>query len=263
LLIFQIDRILLSRYLGLEAVAFYEIGSSFAQYARTFALALFSPMLPAVSELHAREEQALLAGLYRRAIKFMAMIAIPFGLMVVGLAHPFMRAWMGEGFDLAATTLQLLLPVYLLYSLTGPGTYILSGSNRPEIAMRGAVLAGVANLCLCFYLVRSVGYFGLIAGIAIALTVAAGYLLLMIHRHLPELDPAMYRGIFLRPLLFSVPAAGLLHYGFAVSGVFGLVPVVVAAGLFLGGALLVLLQGDYLDDFERQVLAGVLPRGRK
>jgi len=60
-----------------------------------------------------------------------------------------------------------------------------------------------------------------------------------------------------------VPAAGLLHYGFAASGASGLVPVVLAAGLFLGGALLVLLQGDYLDDFERQVLAGLFSRRRE
>ena len=260
LLIFQVDRILLSRYLGLEAVAFYEIGSSFALYARTFALALFSPLLPAVSELHARREHELLAGLYRRALKFMAMSAIPFGLMVVGLAHPFMQAWMGEGFGLAATTLQLLLPLYLLHALTAPGAYILNGINRPEIAMRGAILAGVGNLLLCFVLVRSVGYFGLIAGIGVALLLAAAYLFKMIHRYLPEVGTAVYRGSFVRPLLFALPAAALLHFGFAALGIAGLLPVILAAAIFLGGMALLLWRGSYLDAFEREVLVGVFGR---
>lgn len=257
LLIFQVDRILLSRYLGLEAVAFYEIGSSFALYARTFVLALFSPMLPAVSELHVRNEHFFLAGLYKRSLKFMAMISIPFCLLVIGLAHPFIRIWMGDGFGLAATTLQLLLPVYLLNMLTSPGAYILNGINRPEIAMKGAVFAGVTNLCLCFALVMSVGYFGLIAGIATSLTLAAGYLFLMIHRNLPELDPGIYRDIFPRPLIFSLPAAFLLHFCFATQSIAGILPVILAAGIYLGGALLVTLQGNYLDDFERKILFGV------
>lgn len=257
LLIFQVDRILLSRYLGLEAVAFYEIGSSLALYARTFVLALFSPLLPAVSELHARREHAYLAGLYHRSCKFMAMLAIPFCLLVVGLAHPFFNYWMGAGYGLAATTLQLLLPVYLLHILTSPGVYILNGIDRPEIAMRGAVFAGVTNLCLCFVLVRSAGYFGLIAGIAISLTLAAGYLLAMIHRQLPGLDPTIYRRSCLRPLLFAVPAALLLHFCFATLGITGILPVILAAGLFLGGATLTTLQGNYLDAFERQILSGI------
>ena len=260
LLIFQVDRILLSRYLGLEAVAFYEIGSSFALYARTFVLALFSPMLPAVSELHVRNEHFFLAGLYRRSMKFMAMIAIPFGLLVIGLAHPFIRSWMGEGYGLAATTLQLLLPLYLLNILTSPGTYILNGINRPEIAMKGALLAGVTNLFLCFILVKTIGYFGLIAGIATSLTLAAGYLFLMIHRNLPEIDSRLYSAVFLRPLLFSLPAAFLLHFFFSIESINGILPIILAAGIYLGGAILVILQGNYLDDFERRILFGVFSR---
>ena len=264
LLIFQLDRILLSRYLGLEAVTFYEVGCNIAMYARTFVMTLFSPMIPAASALHAEHDQGVLAGLYRRSFKFAALIAIPCCLLVVGLAHPFIHVWMGEGFALSAVTLQLLLPIYLLNILTSPGVFLLNGMNRPEIGMKAAVFAGVTNLFLCFFLIRSAGYFGLIAGIALSLSGAAIYFVLMLHHNLPGLEWKMYRPIFLGPLLVCVPAALLLHFSGPSLGLATLPMLGMTALLYLGGVALFLLKTGYLDAFERQILFGAfIPRDDK
>jgi len=259
LLVFQLDRVLLSRYLGLEAVVFYEIGSNIALYARTFITALFSPLLPAASVLHAHNERALLTGLYQRASKFLALIAIPFCLLVIGLAPPFIRLWMGPGYELAALTLQLLMPVYLINVLTAPGVFILNGINRPEIPMRAAVCAGAINLLACLLLVRVAGYFGLIAGIALSLSLSAGYFAGMLHRALPDLDRRMYGGIFFKPLLFSLPAAWGLHHFDAACPIAHVAVLTAAGGIYLVMVGGLLLGSGYLDDFERRQLLGLFP----
>ncbi len=259
LLVFQLDRVLLSRYLGLEAVAFYEIGSNLALYARTFITAVFSPMLPAASVLHAGKERALLVGLYRRACKFLALGAVPFCLLVVGLAQPFIRLWMGEGFELAALTLQLLMPFYLVNVLTVPGVFILNGINRPEVAMRTALCAGLVNIFAGLILVRSFGYFGLIAGVAGSLTLASGYFMVTLHRCLGELDRRIYAGILIKPLLLSLPMAWALHYfdsRVLIDDVFMLVAAGAVYAVVVGGLL---FAGGYLDAFERKQLLGLLP----
>lgn len=259
LLVFQLDRILLSRYLGLEAVALYEIGSNIALYARTFITALFSPMLPAAAVLHAGNERELLAGLYRRACKFLFLIAVPFCLLLVGLAQPFIRLWMGPGFELAALTLQLLMPVYLVNVLTVPGVFILNGINRPEVAMRAAVCAGLVNIVACLVLVKAIGYFGLIAGVAISLILAAGYFIGMLHRTLPELDRRMYGDLLFKPLVLSLPMAGVLCWFDVRFPIDGVVMLGAAGGVYVlvvGGLLLV---GGYLDEFEKQQLRELLP----
>jgi len=260
LLIFQLDRVLLSRYLGLQAVAFYEIGSNVALYARTFLVALFSPMMPAAAVLHAGNERQLLAGLYRRACKFLVLIAVPFALLIVGLAQPFIRLWMGPGFELAALTLQLLMPAYLVNVLTAPGTFLLNGMNRPEIGMRAALCAGAVNVGACLVLVQTVGYFGLIAGIACSLLLAAGYFMIMLHRTLPGLDRGMYGRILALPLLIALPAAWGLHLLDALMPLDGVVSMGLAGtayGVVVGGLL---LAGGYLDTFEREQLSGVFRR---
>ena len=253
-LIFQVDRILLSRYLGLEAVTYYEIGSTAALYARTFVVSLFSPMMPAASDLHARGERQLLPGLYRRAFKFAVLVAVPCFLLGAGLAYPFVSCWMGAGFELSALTLQLLLPVYLLNVLTAPGVFLLNGMGRPELAMKAAVLAGLANLALCLILVKVFGYYGLIAGITLALTISTLYFGVVLHRALPELSPAIYPATLFKPLFFCVPLAVILHFQQALPGTMGLPGLLLLALSAFAIVAVLLFKSNYLDEYERMVL---------
>jgi O-antigen/teichoic acid export membrane protein len=257
LMIFQIDRILLSRYLGLEAVAYYEVGSNIAFYAKTFLGVLFAPIVPAVSALQAKNEHAMIAGLYNRSFKFMVMLAVPFCLLVVALANPFIGLWMGPGFGLSVITLQLLIPAYLVSVMTGPGTYILNGINRPDVAMRSALFAGVANLFLCYALVKTVGYFGLIIGITISLIASAAYFISMLHHVLPELGWDMYYRVLLKPFIFSIPAALLLYYLDTCWSLAHIASLMIASALYLGTISILFLKSSYLDDFERKIFGGI------
>lgn len=263
LLIFQIDRILLSRYLGLGAVAYYEVGSNAAYYAKTFLSVLFAPMVPAVSAMHARQEHNLITGLYQRSFKFMVMIALPFCFLVMALAHPFIRMWMGPGFELAAVTLQLLIPAYLVNVLTGPGTFILTGINRPDIGMRAALLAGGLNLVLCYVLVTTIGYYGLIIGITFSLVVSAAYFLVMFHHVMPAIRWSLYGKVFGTPLLFATPLALGLWYLDTQFSLAGLPTLVLSALVYVVMIAIFFFKSAYLDDFERQIFGGLIPFRRK
>jgi O-antigen/teichoic acid export membrane protein len=259
LLIFQVDRILLSRYLGLEAVAFYEIGSNAAFYAKSFLSVLFAPMVPAASALQATNDHELIGGLYKRSFKFMVLLAVPFTLLVMAAAVPFIRIWMGPGFALSALTLQLLMPAYLINILTGPGTFILNGINRPDIGMRAACLAGGTNLVLCLVLVLTFGYFGLIAGISISLAVSAVYFISLFHRTLPEIGRDLYRRVLFKPIAISAPAAILL-YAADRAGYLPHLPALLAGMVIYAATVgFLLLRSGYLDAFEQRIFFGLLP----
>jgi O-antigen/teichoic acid export membrane protein len=144
LMIFQIDRVLLSRYVDLAAVSNYEVANRVASQVRALIASIFSPMLPAASALHASADGTWIPGLYARSFKYLAVVAIPCSLLVVACAQPFMRSWMGPGFSVSAVTLQVLMVAYMLNLLTGPGAFILGGINRPHIGMRSSVFASCA-----------------------------------------------------------------------------------------------------------------------
>lgn len=257
LMIFQIDRILLSRYLGLEAVAFYEVGSTIAFYAKTFLAVLFAPIVPAVSALQAQNERAMIDGLYNRSFKFMAMLSIPFCSLVMALANPFILMWMGAGFGLSAITLQLLMPAYLINILIGPGTFLLNGMNRPDVAMRSALFAGITNVVLCLVLVKTVGYFGLIIGITISLIASAGYFLSMLHHVLPNIEWSMYKKVIFKPLVLSLPVALSLYCLDLYWSLAGFVPLAISSLVYGAVIIMMLLKSSYLDDFERKILGGI------
>jgi len=257
IMIFQVDRIFLSRYLGLEAVAYYEIGSNMAFYVKTFLVALFTPIVPAASELQAKNEHAMICGLYRRSFKFMVMLSVPFCLLVIALADPFIKFWMGDGFALSALTLQLLIPAYLVSVLTVPGIFILNGTDRPDVAMRTALFAGTLNLLLCFVLLKTVGYFGLIAGITVSIVASAGYFAYMLHRVLPELEWGIYRKTLFMPVLFSAPLVLLLYYLDRVWSLANFTSLLMASTVYLTVIVMLLLKTSYLDDFERKIFGGI------
>jgi O-antigen/teichoic acid export membrane protein len=263
LLIFQIDRILLSRYLGLEAVAYYEVGSNIAFYAKTFLNVLFAPLVPAVSALQASDGYAIITGLYNRSFKFLVMLAVPFCLLAAALANPFIRMWMGDGFALSALTLQLLMPAYLLNILIGPGVFILNGMARPEIAMRAALTAGILNLALCFVLVKTVGYFGLILGITISLIVSTLYFATMFHQVLPEVGWDMYRRALLKPMICSIPAALLLYGADRYLDLSHIGSLLVASLVYAVLVVTLLFKVKYLDDFEEKIFFGAIPFAKR
>lgn len=263
IMIFQVDRILLSHYLGLEAVTFYEVGSNIAYYAKTFLAVLFAPIVPAVSALQAQNEHAMITGLYNRSFKFLVVLAVPLCLLMMALANPFIMMWMGPGFGLSAITLQLLLPAYLINVMTGPGSFILNGINRPDVAMRSTLFAGITNLLLCFVLVKVVGYFGLIIGITVSLVASAGYFLTMLHRALPDIEWSMYKKVFFKPLAFSVPLSLALYYLDQLWSLGNIVALMTSSLVYLVLMALLVLKSSYLDDFERKILGGLFPFNKR
>lgn len=254
ILIFQLDRILLSRFVGLAAVGHYEIASRIASQVRMLVISLFAPMVPAASALHATEGEDILTGLYRRSLKYMAATAIPLSVIVISLVHPFIRTWMGEGYDVSSLTLQLLTAAFMVNLMTGPGVFVLNGINKPHIGMVASVFGAAINITACLLLVDRMGYYGVIVGIVLALTLSALLFFGLLHRHLPDVHLSYYRGIIVPPLLLSaIPGVLFLlledHYrwdGYPLL-VFAsaAIATVVVAGLVLF---------DYFDDFDKSLL---------
>src|SRR6185369_3175123 len=187
LFVYQIDRILLSRYLGLSAVATYDVANRVATQARTFLASIFTPIIPAASSLYAQDDKDKIVGLYNRAFKYLSVTAIPFSVLIIALADPFVRTWLGPGYERTAVTLQLLMAAYLVNLFPGPGSFILSGMNRPQVTMKASVIAGLLNVIACLVCVRLIGYYGVIVGISMSLVVSALYFIRELHRAVPQI----------------------------------------------------------------------------
>ncbi len=254
LMVFQIDRIILSHFAGLAAVSSYELANRIASQARALIASMFTPMIPAASALNAAEEHGRVSGLYRRAFKYMVLADLPLSVLVIALARPFVRTWLGGGYGQTALTMQLLMAAFMLNLLTGPGSFLLNGINKPEVNMRASLFGGLLNLALCLSLVRWIGYYGVVVGLSASLIISGAYFVWMLHRSVPGLPRDAYRVALVRPTLLTLTAGGALLLLDRRAHLHGYALLCAIGAVYLAVVGIGIVFGNYLDAVDRESL---------
>jgi O-antigen/teichoic acid export membrane protein len=214
LISFQLDKLIISRFLGIGAVSFYEIGSRLALSMRAIPLVMISALIPATSELAARNEREKVLRAYMAASRYVAIVTVAMVTYLVVEASSIVSLWVGQGFEAAVILVQILAIGYGFNILGGAASQTGAGIGRPEFDMRGTALLVVVNPILSLILVQRFGAAGAAAGTSLSLMAAASYLVYTFHRNYAG-TPAhkAFREIHARPALAGV-LAGLAVLGF-------------------------------------------------
>ncbi len=176
LLNFQYDKLLIGYVLRTEFIAFYELGSKLAALVRFVPSALLAPLIPAASELSARNETESLAALYREATRYLVLLAAPVAAILAFHADALCALWLGGQADpRAALALRWLAVAYFFNIATGGANAIGRGTGRLRPEMEAAAAISLLNVCSSLAFILLWGYPGVIAGTA--LSMAAGNLL--------------------------------------------------------------------------------------
>ncbi|PYS56114.1 MAG: hypothetical protein DMG13_01130 [Acidobacteria bacterium] len=223
LICFQADKLIVSRVLGLAAVSFYEVSSRLTSFMRAVPLVMLSALIPATSELGARNDREKILRTYLLVSKYVAMVTVALVAFLVLEAGSVVRLWLGKTFDQSAFLIQILAIGYGVNVLGGPASQMGAGVGRPEFDMRSTILLSIVNPVASLLLVRKFGAPGAAAGTSLALIAAAIYLLVTFHRNYIETPVwAVLRDIHARPILSAILAC------FAVVGFHHIVPGVLA-----------------------------------
>ncbi len=164
----QFDKILLTRYVGLQSAAMYDFGSRPAGRAKQLPVTAIASLVSAVSALDAREDNARIHAALVRATRYLAVLAAPLFGFIVALAVPVMQAWLGPGHEQAALTLQLLSTGFFVNVVVGALALIAQGRGEPQFQMRAMLLQTILNIALSLTLVLTFGYFGAVVGTAVS-----------------------------------------------------------------------------------------------
>ncbi|NQU16570.1 MAG: flippase [Candidatus Saganbacteria bacterium] len=259
---FHFDKILLSYYLGVGAVAYYEIASRLAYFMRRLPEYLISPIFPAASELFAKKSQKTLTVLYSRSSKYIIIFCLPLFVFFVFMAQRVIFLWVGDGYHLSAITLQFLLVAFFCNVLTGPGFNILNGIGKPRYGMESSVLALVLNFVLSLILVIKIGYMGVVYGTFISMLIAALYFHFRFYyvTSISIINPS--RNILLFTLTMSICLSYISHIFLLL-----LPQSILSLGL-VGGAYVVLieyvlLKSGYIDQFDKELILKYFPLGKR
>ena len=202
LICFQLDKLVISRVLGIASVSFYEVSSRLTSFMRAVPLVMISALIPATSELGARNDRARILQTYMLASKYVTMITVAMVSFLVLEARSVLMLWLGAGFEQSVILVQILAIGYGVNVLGGAASQTGAGIGRPEFDMRSTVLLVFLNPVLSLLLVRVAGAPGAAAGTSVALIISAAYLLVTFHRnYVGNPVRTILQEVYLRPII--------------------------------------------------------------
>ena len=172
----HLDKLLLARFWGLELVAIYEIALRMALVFRQVPALMVSALVPAVSDLNARGERALLEKIYERGVRYVAAAGIPLAVVALIYSGDLITAWIGSPeFARASGVLRLLAVAHCTAILIDAPFATARGLGILRYELTTGLVHPLAHLTLGLLLVPALGLWG--AGLAhasVVVTVAAG-----------------------------------------------------------------------------------------
>lgn len=168
-----LNKIIISAYISLPFVAFYEIAGRISIMARQiFQTALF-PLLPASSELQSLEDSKKLHKIYISLSRILFFIAVPLFVMVIVTSDLIILVWLGENYKWVSTSIQFLLIGGLCSLLVTPQYIILQGIGKPQINTIAHIIATALNLLIAIALVKYIKFYGILIGFLISMIISS------------------------------------------------------------------------------------------
>lgn len=191
----NIDKVLLSRYVGTSATAVYSVGFTIYQLYQTFSSSISSVFTPRIhgivnrdmdSPLKLREE---LTSLFTRVgrIQFLVLSLVATGIIFFGKTF-ILQYWAGPGYeDSYYVALLLVLPasIALIQNL---GIEIQRAENRHQFRSIAYLIMALVNLILSIYLCQLYGPIGSAFGTAISLIFVNGIAMNIYYHKRCEID---------------------------------------------------------------------------
>ena len=259
LLLEPLNKTLLSRFLSLSFVTYYEIATRIISQVVGLFQALALAIFPAAAEVDANRGRAAVTQMCGRATRYMAILALPVFSLLILLGESFIRAWVGPDYQVAAVTLQLLAVARFVSVLGMPAYFIVQGIGQPRLSATASIYTGISGLLLSAGMLMAFGYYGLVIGNALAMASGSLLMLFLFHRVTRASRRALFESLPGRATITNLVFAGLsalilTHLRPASLPVLGLWAVVYLAlygfGLFLVGAF---------DAEDRRVFQYLMP----
>lgn len=269
-LVFNLDQVLVSRFLGVGAGGVYRLASDLVLKLREVPLLLASGVLPAAREVKDADGGEAVRRLYLRGTKYVVAAAALGFAFTAAAAPELLRAAGGGAAPQGAVVLSLLSIGVFANVAVGVGVLVGIGVGRADLQSRASLVTAFGSLLVVpTAVLAGMGMTGAAVGTTVALIAGAGWFLGAIHRALGIPGRQALWTSYAPPLL---PAAGvaaavlLLHRG-PLAWILGeanrteVLGILAAEGLILGGAFAaVLWLSGWVDSFDRDVLRRAGPR---
>jgi len=203
----NIDKLILGYFLNPVVIAYYQLGAGIAKYITSIPEMLgLASLLPAASELKAKNQNEKIAILYNRVNKYIFFVAILLCSGFIIFGKDFINLWLGEGFYDAYVALSVLSIAYTLGIAGFAAMNLLNGMEKINETMVVSIITAILNIILSILLTKFYGLKGAATGTLISMGVGSilFYILFfkIVRIHLNIID------VFIKPVICVIIAYG-------------------------------------------------------
>lgn len=226
------NRIIIGIFLPVASISVYEIGLRINNYSRSILYAVFT-VLPAASDLHARNEKEQLQKLYLIGTKY---LLVPYTCVVAALlmfGKEFVYLWVGNGYEQAVTVMYILLLGSVYQSQNLVAHVLLPGMGKIRVFTLVMAAYPIVNLILSVIFLIEWGLIGVAVATSITYLIVETYFIAFIVRVFEvRLSEVLWKCHF--PAIISViPAIVASYYFKSVIDTYSWVGLVTGVGVFL------------------------------
>jgi O-antigen/teichoic acid export membrane protein len=207
---FQVDKLLITYFLSVGMVTFYDLGAKITGSIRKLPLLLVSALVPASAEIFAKGDKEGLSRLYFRGSKYLFAASAPLFFFIVVCSEMLVRVWIGSDYDLAASVIRILSIGYFFNLIMRVASSVALGMAKPEFEMKYGILMSILNFSLSLILIIKFGFYGVLVGTAFSLTLGSLYFFHLFHRYTNEPLTNIWHWVK-KPLGAAFLAAAILY----------------------------------------------------
>jgi O-antigen/teichoic acid export membrane protein len=216
----QTDRFLLTYFVGVGVLAYFQIGNSLVMFAVSMVGLASNTLVPALTEVAAANDALRLKSAYLRCLRFLAALAVPLFAFIAVAGGQLITVWVGWGYGPARVIAVALALGWLAVMSSQAGSTVAIAINMPQLVSWGALVNVVVNIAANFLLIRRYGLVGAGWGTALGLLLSALFvqvsaqraLGLRIRDYLRSVSPFFVAGVVSAALCAGVCAITLAFF---------------------------------------------------
>jgi O-antigen/teichoic acid export membrane protein len=156
-----ITKILLSSFVGINEVGFFDIALRMRNQIWNILLRLIYPFFPLISKM--TDSGRIRSALHNLEQKIMY-LSIPLIVCIMFLSRPFISLWIGKNVDVISTSFVFIVGGYLIGIIVTPTYMFLMAKGHPEKTVVIQLINVIVNAALFLATFRSLGYYAAVVG---------------------------------------------------------------------------------------------------
>jgi len=153
-IVFRVDKMIISYFLGTSAVTYYQIPFTISQMANGFVSSVIQYLFPAVSFLNSIGDRDKLKHIYIKTTRYVIAFSLIVFSGLVLFGKPFLKIWIGKGIsEISYPLLVIISLVFFFSSISSVGYYYYNGLGLSKINMISSFVGTIAYIIFAIVLI--------------------------------------------------------------------------------------------------------------